>query len=290
MAVTGKFMGKLRNKLSSFTQKNFKSTYKFLYRVRNEFRINRQFWFPYKFYIGKYPDLFLNNNHDEFEDIESKVDKVIYCFWTGDNEMSENRKRGYQSLKENSGIKVKLITTKNLNEYILPNYPLHPAYDYLSLVHKSDYLRCYFMHFHGGGYSDVKSNYKNWEQSFEKIINSEEKYILGYTELNGLGMGRGQGKIDKDLIKNYLSCIGTGAFICKSNTKFTTEWYIELNKRMDFYYEDLKKNPGDIKGRNIGYPIPLLGILSQIFAPLCLKYRNRIIHDNNVLPELTNYQ
>ena len=113
---------------------------------------------------------------------------------------------------------------------------------------------------------------------------------MGYTELSGLGMGRGQGKVDKDLIKNYLSCVGTGAFICKSNTKFTTEWYIELNKRMDFYYEDLKKNPGDIKGRNAGYPIKLLAILSQIFAPLCLKYRDCIIHDSTVLPELTNYQ
>lgn len=281
---------KLRDILSYFAKKNLSGVYQFLYNLRNWYRIKRQSWFPYKYHKGKYPELFLNNDFEPFNGIESKIDKVIYCFWTGDNEMSDNRKRGYHSLKENSGVDVKLITPKNLNEYLLPDYPLHPAYEYLSLVHKSDYLRCYFMHFHGGGYSDIKPNYKNWQNSFEKLINSEDFYILGYTELDGLGMGRGQGKIDKDLMKNYLSCVGTGAFICKSNTKFTSEWYQELNKRMDYHFENLKKCPGDIKGRNEGYPISLLSILSQIFAPLCLKFKDKIIHDNTVLPELTNYQ
>ena len=283
-------MGKLRDILSKIAQKNFSRIYNSLYKLRENWRIKRQEIFPYRFDKNRYPGLFLQNDYEPFPEIESKVEKVIWCFWTGDNEMSENRKRGYESLVKNSGVEVRLITPENLPEYILPEYPLHPSFDYLSLVHKSDYLRCYFMHFYGGGYSDIKPNYKNWQQSFEKLINSEDYYVLGYTELNGLGMGRGQGKVDKDLIKNYLSCVGTGAFICKSNTKFTTEWYIELNKRMDFYYEDLKKNPGDIKGRNAGYPIKLLAILSQIFAPLCLKYRDCIIHDSTVLPELTNYQ
>jgi 5,10-methenyltetrahydromethanopterin hydrogenase len=80
----------------------------------------------------------------------------------------------------------------------------------------------------------------------------------------------GQGKVDKDLIKNYLSCVGTGAFICKSNTKFTTEWYIKLNKN-GFYYEDLKKNLGNIKGRNAGYLIFTSNIITNI-CTLCLIY------------------
>lgn len=283
-------MGELRNKLSFLFQKYFGSIYSLLYRMREYWRVERQYVFPYKFDKKRYPGLFLQNDYAPFPRIISKVDKVIYCFWTGDNEMSENRKRGYQSLIENSGIEVRLITPKNLNNYILPDYPLHPAYEYLSLVHKSDYLRCYFMHFHGGGYQDIKPNYNNWENAFHKIINDKEKYVLGYTELSGKGMGRGQGKIDKDLQYYYKSCIGTGGFICRSNTQFTSEWYKELNRRMDLYLKKLIKNPGDIKGRNKGYPIKLLAILSQIWAPLCLKYKDRIIHDNSVLPDLINYQ
>lgn len=283
-------MKNMRDNLSFFAQKKFSTIYKFLYKLRNYWRIKRQKLFPYRFDKNRYPDLFLSKDYEPFPGIESKVERVIWCFWTGKNEMSENRKRGYQSLLDNSGVEVKLITPDNLDYYILPNHPLHPAYEYLSLVHKSDYLRCYFMHFYGGGYSDIKPNYNSWNNSFEKLDESKNHYILGYTELNGLGMGRGQGEIDKDLIKNYLSCVGTGAFICKSNTSFTAEWYTELNRRMDYYHNNLKENPGDTKGRNQGYPIKLLAILSQIFAPLCLKYRNHIIHDNTVLPELTNYQ
>ena len=285
-------MGKIRNKVSGIGQKYFGKVYRGLYELREFWRVKRQRIFKYKFKKERYPGLFLQNDYEPFLDINSILEKrrVIYCFWTGDNEMSENRKRGYQSLIDYSGVEVKLITPQNLQEYILDEYPLHPAYNNLSLVHKSDYLRCYFMHFYGGGYQDIKYNDKDWNDSFEKLELDSEKLILGYTELHGRGMGRGQGIIDKDLQYYYKLCVGTGGFICRPNTKFTTEWYLELLRRMDMFEEDLKKYPGDIKGRNKGYPIKLLGILSQIWAPLCLKYHDYIIHDNTVLPDLENYQ
>ena len=282
-------MGGIRNKISVIAQNNLKPLYKELYNLRESWRIKRQKIFPYKFDKNKYPNLFLSKDHEPFPNIASKVDKVIYCFWTGENEMSDNRRKGYESLVENSGVEVKLITPKNLEAYILPEHPLHSAYDNLSLVHKSDYLRCYFMHFYGGGYSDIKPNYNNWERSFDNII-AENKWLLGYSELDGTGTGRGQGIIDNDLQYYYKSCIGTGGFICRSNTRFTTEWYMELLKRMDRHQEELQKFPGDIKGRNFGYPIGLLVILSQIFAPLCLKFKDQLIYDDTTLPILTDYQ
>ena len=283
-------MNEIRNRISFLSQKYLGTIYSKLYSLREFWRGKRQEIFKYKYDKNRYPGLFLQNDYKPFDEIESKIDQVIYCFWTGENEMSENRKRGYQSLVDHSGVEVKLITPHNLQEYILPNHPLHPAYKNLSLVHKSDYLRCYFMHFYGGGYQDIKYNEKSWLESFETIKRSKSGWVLGYTEMHGRGMGRGQGIIDKDLQYYYKHCIGTGGFICKSNTSFTTEWYLELLKRMDFFESELEKYPGDIKGRNKGYPIVLLGILSQIWAPLCLKYKDFIIHDNTVLPELTNYQ
>ena len=78
----------------------------------------------------------------------------IYCFWTGTNEMNETRLNGLNKLRSVSGCNVVLITPDNLNDFLIE--PLHPAYKYLSLVHRSDYLRAYFMHYHGGGYSDIK--------------------------------------------------------------------------------------------------------------------------------------
>lgn len=282
-------MGEIRNKISAFAKNKLSFVYENLYSLRDWWRVKRQSLFPYRFDKNRYPNLFLSKDYEPFSDIPQKVDRVIYCFWTGENEMSENRKKGYESLVKNSGIEVKLITPKNLANYILPEHPLHPAYDDLSLVHKSDYLRCYFMHFHGGGYCDIKPNFKNWEKAFELISSNPETYILGTTEADGISMGFGQGVIDKDLQTNYLSCVGTCAFICQSNTRFTTEWYTELLKRMDGFAEELHKFPGDVKGRNPGYPIILHGVLSQIFAPLCLKFRHNVIH-HDIFPTRDNYQ
>lgn len=282
-------MGKLRNNLSEITQKKFSKIYKTLYKLRDYWRIKRQEIFPYRFDKNKYPGLFLQNDYEPFPEIESKVEKVIWCFWTGDNEMSENRKKGYESLVQNSGMEVKLITPENLHQYILPEYPLHKGYKFLSLNHRSDYLRCYFIHFYGGGYYDIKPLNNSWIDSFELLENSD-KWFLSYTQFNRLSLSKGQGIIDKDLRYYYKKCVGTGAFISKSNTKFTTEWWIELNKRMDENFDDLQKYPGDINGRNKGYPLSLLSISTQIMCPLNLKYNDKLIHDNRVLPILKDYQ
>jgi predicted nucleotidyltransferase len=52
------------------------------------------------------------------------MDKIIYTFWTGDNEMSKNRKDCIQQLKNFTGCKVELITKKTLDSYILDYAPL----------------------------------------------------------------------------------------------------------------------------------------------------------------------
>jgi hypothetical protein len=77
--------------------------------------------------------------------------KTIFVFWTGDNSMSVQRKECFNKLVNKSGCKVILTTRGNLNNWILPEAPLHPAFEYLSFTHKVDYLRTYFMHFYGGG-------------------------------------------------------------------------------------------------------------------------------------------
>ncbi len=123
----------------------------------NAFIIARQkFLGSFKYDHNKYADTFLVNTATSLQTATTaKLHKVIYCFWIGDNEMSENLKNAIKSLQDTSGVPVKIVTQHNLADYIVPGYPLHEAYDHLSFVHKSDYLRCYFMLHYGGGYSDV---------------------------------------------------------------------------------------------------------------------------------------
>ena len=113
--------------------------------------------------------------------LKTYLNKVVYVLWTGNNKMSEKRKKCYESIKKNIGVPVILITPKNLHKYILKDYPLHPAYEYLSLNHRSDYLRTYFMHVHGGGYTDIKQTNVNWLPFFKKLESKNDKWCSGYT-------------------------------------------------------------------------------------------------------------
>ena len=246
--------------------------------------------FPYKYSPGKYNDTFLKNNFAENLNQKSKIERCIYCFWTGNNEMSENRKRGIKSLQERAGVLVKLITPDNLSGYILPEHPLHPQFKNLSLVHKSDYLRCYFMHHYGGGYSDIKQTTHSWIFAFDELEKRKDKYIISYPEKHYKDVAQLEGKLGKDLKRNYSILAGNCAYICRSYTLFTGEWYQELLNRMNKYAPDLQKNPGNIWGDNKGYPIPWTNILGDIYHPLCLKYNDKIIFTNKLRPITNDYR
>lgn len=240
---------------------------------------------------------FLTEDNNFEGNINNKVKEVIYCFWTGINEMSENRKESLNDLYKFSGVEVLLITPNNLKDYILDDFPLHKAYPYLSNVHKSDYLRCYFMHHYGGGYTDIKRNKNNWKSAFDKL-NSSNNFALGYREISYVGVGYLSEKFElsnvyhfNKLLKfHYLYLIGNGAYIFRSKTKFTHSWINEVHRRLDLSLNDLQNNPGNILGDNENYPLPWISILGEIFHPLSLKYHKKIIKDNTIIPEFKNYR
>jgi hypothetical protein len=214
----------------------------------------------------------------------------LYCFWTGTNEMSSARKNNLETLK-NSGFNVVLVTPSNLNEYIKES--LHEGFQYLSDVHKADYLRTYFMHFYGGGYSDIKKTTESWLPTYNQLQSDPNKYIAGYKELDyGVGNIKNNKNMTNLLKKNYEVLIGNGAYICKPNTPFTNEWYSNLVKKMDSKLALLKQYPSrssrEEYSTSYPYPFRFAELLREIFHPLCYKYKEHII---NTLPppDFTNY-
>ena len=200
---------------------------------------------------------------------------TIYVFWTGRNYMSENRKINLKMLEIISEAKVILVTPKNLHEYILPSAPLHPAYEYLSEVHKSDYLRTYFMNFHGGGYSDIKQPSGSWLKCFEELENSE-KWIVGYREIEG-GVGYAP------LEKHWHELIGNCAYICKPQTALTNEWYNEMILLLDKKLEKLKMFPASsprdcCEISNGKYPIGWVEMLGKIFHEIIKKHKEHLLY------------
>lgn len=176
---------------------------------------------------------------------------TIYCFWTEDNPMSEQRMKCLQQLRDVSGCNVNLVTTRSLHKYIHPKFPLHEAYPYLSAVHKADYLRCYFMHFHGGAYTDVKTPYGwTWYDAFRDF------------ELNPRAMIN-------------IRQPGT-AMMCRPQTELTKRWYAEVCCVLDKHLPTLQQYPAatpyTCRENDPNYPIGWTEIMINILGPLCEEY------------------
>lgn len=81
-----------------------------------------------------------------------KLHKVVWMCWTGHNPVPPHLKLCMRTVERNAGVPVILLTPQNIAEYV-PDP--HPAYPYLHLAHRADYLRCYLLHNYGGIYLDM---------------------------------------------------------------------------------------------------------------------------------------
>lgn len=183
-----------------------------------------------------------------------------------------------EQLMQVSQANVVLITAANLHTYILYDHPLHAAYHYLSETHKADYLRTYFMHFYGGGYSDIKRTTGSWIPAFEELERREDIWACGYKELQG-GVGY------EPYADKWAELIGNCAYICKPRTPLTTAWYTEMMRLLDSRLGQLilhpAKGPQDPKEYGGGYPIEWGEMLGRIFHKVSYDFKGHVI---NTLP------
>lgn len=193
--------------------------------------------------------------------------------------MNENRINGLESIKNNCKVNFTLITNENLSNYIIDNHPLHPGYQYLSDVHKADYLRTYFMHHYGGGYTDIKPCSWDWNPYFDQLESSDAF---------GVGAPEDEGELSVTvkqrawLGQHWNKLMTNDLYIFKSNTEFTTKWYNKLLEIMDIKINNLQKFPAKSSREAADtvvtrYPIEWGEILLEIFHPLCYEYTDKLI-------------
>lgn len=190
--------------------------------------------------------------------------------------MPSARKECLENLTNASGCKVQLVDTNNLETFLLPDAPLHDAYQYLSQTHKADYLRTYFMHFLGGGYSDIKYTTGDWNTAFDELSANPKMILNGYHEPSPDGVAGG------DSVKEHWKEIpGNCAYIVRPRTEFTKKWYDSLIKILDEKLPALKEHPADnpqaTPQTTPGYPIEWTEILGDIFHPLSCNYRDKFL-------------
>ena len=215
--------------------------------------------------------------------------KKLFLLWTGGNEITEARKKNIDKIfEEQSGLEVVLVTPYNLHEYIVDGYPLHKSYKYLSYIHRSDYLRAYLMHHHGGVYTDIKNVHGYLSQAVDSLNADDNLWVYGAHETAAWNVTPPPGPLGKDQKMYYTNVINQSLMICKPYSPFTYEWMGEVNRRMDYYASLLHAESADQPfGLNEEYPVQWNALLGQVFTPLCMKYMQYIKTDSNLYFDLS---
>lgn len=218
--------------------------------------------------------------------------EYIFCIWPGNDKLPPDRAAEIFSLLANSHRAIVLLTPASIRKWELPEHPFHPAFDYLSECHQSDYLRVYIMHHYGGGYSDIKFTFKPWDGAF-KALRESDAYALGYQFASPSEFGLSKKYQGSALLEEYKQHyvpfgIGHVAFIFKRYTPLTTLMLGRLHELLDSKLELLKTHPSrfqkDYLGRTLPdgsisqYPLDYIEMGPDVFHQALYEFREKIIH------------
>jgi hypothetical protein len=215
--------------------------------------------------------------------------RYLFCLWTGTNQLSPDHAVELFSIVSNSHTPVVFLNSDSYKKWELESSPFHPAFPFLSQVHKSDYLRAYLLHHYGGGYTDIKFTFKQWDSAFE-LLNKSSSWMLGTTVPDATQISFAP-SYDKDeaekIIADFKSCVSNFALICKKRTPLTTEWYNNTCSLLDQKLDLLMRNPGTVArdaagikledGKESAYPLAYTELV-WVTTPIFYRYRQHILH------------
>ena len=174
--------------------------------------------------------------------------------------------------------------------YQVAGHSFHRAFLGLSYVHRSDYLRAYFMHHHGGAYADIKKPDGSWVPVFDRMDGDGAIWITGYPEHSSLWVARYPGRLGRELRRRHDRIPGGGSFVVRPGTQLTTEWLAEVHRRLDYFASLVDANPGGVRGEDPRYPVSWNRLLAQVLHPLALKFHSHVEVDDVLKPQLTDYR
>lgn len=218
--------------------------------------------------------------------------QVVWCFWWR-GVMNENRVRSLELMRKNLGVPVILVSADNVNEFVVDEFPIHPAFEFLSDVHKSDYIRIYLLHHYGGGWHDIKPTGVSYSDVW-RLFENPEVYFVGKPEIEG-----GAAEVYDDQ-GNYMpsvwsELVATNRWIGRAGTPLSQRLYGAINTVLDEYLKKLSKHPArsayshkkdkynsKLFRKLLGWQYPLQWTLfGDLFHPLNYEFRD---HVSSALP------
>lgn len=243
---------------------------------------------PFSYRPHRYADTFLAADIEALG--ESALPEQVFVIWAGDNDMTPNRERNLRLIEGRVGLPVELVTPANLHRWIIDGHPLHPAYQNLSLIHRSDYLRGYLMHHHGGGYIDIKEPLDSWRESFIRMASDDSVWVTSYTTTDANWIGKLRGRLGLDILVHYRLMFGKCAFLMRSRTPLTAAWMAQMDAVLDSHQELLAQHPGGVFGDSGQYPISWTDLLGRVLDPLTLKFHEHVRYDDRMLMNFSDYR
>lgn len=237
-------------------------------------------------------DYFLHRVDESVVDDGLDVPRRIFVAWTGGNDMTPNRRAALDSIRElNSDLDVALVTHASLHEWIVDGHPLHQSYELLSDVHRSDYLRAYLLHHHGGGWADLKRASNGWAPCFDAINADPSAWLIGYPEERSRDVAYVNSVMGRDMADRYRTIAANCAFIARPRTPFTAAWLEEVESRLDYFARSLARRPAvDPFGEEGEYPVPWSALQGLVFQPLQLKFAEHIRLDERLRPAFSDHR
>jgi hypothetical protein len=236
---------------------------------------------------------------DRLEQFDAFASGTLFTFWFGPYVMTPSRTSAVMSIFRDSARPVMFVTDASVREFEHPEHPFHEAFQYLSEVHKADYLRCYLMHHYGGGYTDVKPVLRPWGEHFRKLGDSGA-LALGYPEVSASAVAQLPGEPGEQLRLHYAELIGYCSMIFKRRTPLTSEWMSNTHSKLDGLLSALRAHPAQHpmdqrgvtlpNGMTSEYPLQWTELGGNIFHPVILKYRQQVLKVQEITPQLHDYR
>lgn len=253
---------------------------------------------PRSYEADRYYNTFLHYTvPPEIVDPQTTVPRIVWCIWSGTNEMSPNRLRGLESIRRfNADSEVILVTPDNLADFVVPSAPLHPIYENLSLVHRSDYLRGYLLHHHGGAYADIKVQRSSIAEAVDELNTNPELWFVGAPKPQVPPRIGGEPRVERDSRIQFRRTPSGASYAARAGTPLTASWRAEVERRCDYFLSLVSRYPGETWGLLHGnithtqYPIRWNELQAEVLDPICMKYGEHLRLDPKYLPHLDNHR
>ncbi|MFX0537514.1 hypothetical protein ACQBAT_00735 [Ornithinimicrobium sp. Y1847] len=216
--------------------------------------------------------------------------ETLWAFWLG-GELSAARRASLSALEAQPGLEVRLV--RSPDEVLVEGHPFHPSFEHLHAVHRSDYLRAYVMHHHGGVYADVKPFTQALAPVLGRLNADATIWVVGYREITSNYVPDLLHVLGDHIRRHYRAVMGPSGFACRPETAFTAEWMRELHARLDYFvgaFEEAGARDCVPYSAPAAYPIRWSEILGDIIQPLSMKHQAHMLLTNGIRPQLKLYR